>query len=484
MNKFEEYNASQIVPQRTLLEKFNKIVEYLKKNPTLNLFFVSTQYNWQVDYYGISVVVLNGHTLEVGDIVVFSNNYYGYVREIGTTTFTVGGATLFKGDKGDNGTNGTYITDVTLSSSNQFIIILNDGSRIVTNSFSASRLYLHTILVHTDYSDRHRVVAFSVIDDEKNAYPLSIFFEKYSTDSDTKYFQSTGTIAASTDNIGIMIARIHKEDNAYYIQGRSSNGTDYQAYITGQIIYDTVQPLTLAVAKGDIGPQGIQGIQGETGPQGIQGETGPQGIQGETGNGILNITTVSSSELSTTYRINYTNGNYFDFIVNNGSSFPTVDGHDIAPDDIAATGNITGASIIENMSGYNAVIPSSSANTIFEPIYAAAVKNGNKLTFVIACNLTRIGNEENFNAITFTSIPSSVFNKIVPVTVGNSSVIDTKIINCFTTLSSSIQARCWFNKGNNNNAGVYINTLNMVQNAKYYCRYEITILLKDNLVSQ
>lgn len=38
-----------------------------------------------------------------------------------------------------------------------------------------------------------------------------------------------------------------------------------------------------------VGPQGPQGIQGETGPQGLQGEqgpqgaTGPQGLQGETG---------------------------------------------------------------------------------------------------------------------------------------------------------------------------------------------------------
>ena len=33
----------------------------------------------------------------------------------------------------------------------------------------------------------------------------------------------------------------------------------------------------------NIGPQGIQGIQGETGPEGPQGETGPEGPQGEIG---------------------------------------------------------------------------------------------------------------------------------------------------------------------------------------------------------
>lgn len=34
---------------------------------------------------------------------------------------------------------------------------------------------------------------------------------------------------------------------------------------------------------GAIGPQGVKGDTGAIGPQGIQGETGPQGIQGETG---------------------------------------------------------------------------------------------------------------------------------------------------------------------------------------------------------
>ena len=42
-------------------------------------------------------------------------------------------------------------------------------------------------------------------------------------------------------------------------------------------------------AKGDTGPQGIQGepgpqgVKGDTGPQGIQGERGPQGVKGDTG---------------------------------------------------------------------------------------------------------------------------------------------------------------------------------------------------------
>lgn len=46
------------------------------------------------------------------------------------------------------------------------------------------------------------------------------------------------------------------------------------------------QTLDLGCVVGPQGPQGIQGETGPRGPQGIQGETGPQGpqgIQGETG---------------------------------------------------------------------------------------------------------------------------------------------------------------------------------------------------------
>lgn len=40
MSRFKEYNASQIVPQMTLLEKFNKLIEYLKKYGVNNLLYL------------------------------------------------------------------------------------------------------------------------------------------------------------------------------------------------------------------------------------------------------------------------------------------------------------------------------------------------------------------------------------------------------------------------------------------------------------
>lgn len=93
--------------------------------------------------------------------------------------------------------------------------------------------------------------------------------------------------------------------------------------------------------QGEQGPQGIQGIQGEqgpkgdtgetgpegpTGPQGIQGPVGPQGIQGPigpTGNGIDNISLISTVGLQKTYRITFTDGSHYDFVVTDGASGAT-----------------------------------------------------------------------------------------------------------------------------------------------------------------
>jgi len=71
---------------------------------------------------------------------------------------------------------------------------------------------------------------------------------------------------------------------------------------------------TLNVKNGTKGSQGIQGIQGPTGPE------------GPTGNGISSVEAVSISTENgghSTYRINLTNGNHFDFDVYNGTLDPT-----------------------------------------------------------------------------------------------------------------------------------------------------------------
>ena len=60
----------------------------------------------------------------------------------------------------------------------------------------------------------------------------------------------------------------------------------------------------------------------EQGPQGAQGERGPAG---PTGNGISSIVKSSTSGLTDTYTINYTNGSHYDYDVKNGNGIVSIE---------------------------------------------------------------------------------------------------------------------------------------------------------------
>lgn len=62
------------------------------------------------------------------------------------------------------------------------------------------------------------------------------------------------------------------------------------------------------------------------GEKGIQGIQGPIGL---TGNGIANIELINTTGLEKIYQINYTNGNYFQYIISDGATGPTGKGFSI-----------------------------------------------------------------------------------------------------------------------------------------------------------
>jgi hypothetical protein len=75
------------------------------------------------------------------------------------------------------------------------------------------------------------------------------------------------------------------------------------------------------VSTGPKGEQGERGERGEKGEKGDKGEQGIQGIKGEkgnTGNGIANIQLISTVGLNKTYRITFTDGSTFEYIVTDG----------------------------------------------------------------------------------------------------------------------------------------------------------------------
>lgn len=61
-------------------------------------------------------------------------------------------------------------------------------------------------------------------------------------------------------------------------------------------------------------------------PRGQQGAKGDPGEKGDTGNGITSITLISAVGLDKTYRIAYTNGDHFDYVVKDGAKGDTGNG--------------------------------------------------------------------------------------------------------------------------------------------------------------
>ena len=108
------YTPSQLAENKVILEKLNKIIEYLSAHPSYQVYaynggFISGTLTYEI------ANVLNSTNINVADVVVFNNGYYGVISEITETEFTLAaGISLIgpqgaKGDKGDKGDYGTGI---------------------------------------------------------------------------------------------------------------------------------------------------------------------------------------------------------------------------------------------------------------------------------------------------------------------------------------------------------------------------------------
>lgn len=85
-------------------------------------------------------------------------------------------------------------------------------------------------------------------------------------------------------------------------------------------------------------------ITAPKGPQGNTGATGATGPQGETGNGIANVTYQSSSASGNVYRINFTDGTYYDFTAPKGPTGLQGEQGEIGLTGLAVTIEITSSS--------------------------------------------------------------------------------------------------------------------------------------------
>ena len=171
------------------------------------------------------------------------------------------------------------------------------------------------------------------------------------------------------------------------------------------------------------------------------------------------------------------------YLVENPVDITALEGQDISCNSVDADATITGAEIVEKMSGYSMAVTSQS-NYDVEKVYFSAVKNGNKLTVVTALNITkRTGASDNYNYGSIT-IPSAVGAKLYPATLGvYDNIMDNRVIKCLSNLNSGIDSNAWITKNSNTLLRFNINCYNMVVDTKYYVRYEVTFLLSDDLES-
>lgn len=108
------YTPSQLTENDVILEKLNDIIEYLSVHPSYQVYAYNGGFITGTLTYEIANV-LNSANINVADVVVFNNGYYGIISEITETEFTLSqGISLIgpqgaKGDKGDKGDYGTGI---------------------------------------------------------------------------------------------------------------------------------------------------------------------------------------------------------------------------------------------------------------------------------------------------------------------------------------------------------------------------------------
>ena len=177
------------------------------------------------------------------------------------------------------------------------------------------------------------------------------------------------------------------------------------------------------------------------------------------------------------------------YLVEHPVDITALEGQTIAPAIVNATTSISapaisGDSIIENMSGYSFT---KEATLNWEKVYAGAVKNGNKLTFVLFGTYTYATGDGD-NEIGYFTIPSAIGNKLTPYTLGVvTNILDQKVTPF--QINSSASAAPVMSKVEAAKQGSTRININFRGNASagftnestYVFRYEITFLLSDSL---
>ena len=168
------------------------------------------------------------------------------------------------------------------------------------------------------------------------------------------------------------------------------------------------------------------------------------------------------------------------YLVEHPVDITALEGQDVELNSLDATGLITGGEIVEKMSGY--AFAQSWTGLVLT--YVGVVKNGNKVTFVIAGQFDGETGVEAYGTKTIGSfaIPSSVGSKLYPDSDTRLAYIKTIT---FTSIYNNAEIVVYIGKNNDTNISFYFATKDAI--ASDYAgkfRIEATFLLSDNLVGE
>ena len=144
--------------------------------------------------------------------------------------------------------------------------------------------------------------------------------------------------------------------------------------------------------------------------------------------------------------------------------------------------SISADSIIESMSGYTFTAPGTDSNTYTKNIlYKNVVKNGNKLTFGVALEITRISDTiGNYHpSLGYFSIPEDIAAELIPNELG---FLSCQNVVCAITENTALTRRINISKESSVRINMTLRNANeLVLNTKYFLRFEFTFLLGNSL---
>lgn len=99
------YTPSHLTENEVILEKLNQIIDYLIKNPSYQVYAYNGSFVEGTLTYSIANIT-DSRNINVGDVVIFDNGYYGVISEISEIHFTLSKGVAPMGTQGPQGPQG------------------------------------------------------------------------------------------------------------------------------------------------------------------------------------------------------------------------------------------------------------------------------------------------------------------------------------------------------------------------------------------